>query len=89
MSAVTDQLTWEMLLVNQALIQKTKVLVKKPRAGSTVVRHIICTNCAASAWFLNQDLGIFEWVLGLQVSGKTGESAEPLTSIITDQLMTQ
>ena len=51
--------------------------------------YIICTNCAASAWFLNQDLGFFERVLGLQVSRETGESAQPLTTAITDQLMTQ
>ena len=47
------------------------------------------TNCAASAWFLNQDLGFFEEVFGLKVSVETGESAQPLTTAITDQLMTQ
>ena len=46
-------------------------------------------NCAASIWFLNQDLGFFELVLGLQVSVETGESAQPLTTAITDQLTTQ
>ena len=40
------------------------------------------SNCAASAWFLNQDLGFFE-----NVSVETVESAQPLTTAITDQLM--
>ena len=32
-------------------------------------RYIICANCTANAWFLNQDLFFFEWLLSLQVSG--------------------
>ena len=79
-TAVTDQLTWEMLLINQVLIQKNKILVYKQSAGSTV---------GPALGFLNQDLDFFEQVLGLQVSVETGESAQPLITAITDQLMTQ
>ena len=43
-------------------------------------RYIMCMNCAAGAWFLNQDLVFSELVLGLQVSGETGESAQLLST---------
>ena len=49
----------------------------------------MCMNCAASTWFLNQDPVFFERVLGLEVSGETGELAQLLTTAITDQLMIQ
>ena len=44
-------------------------------------------HCWASTLFLNKDLVFFEQVLSLQVSVETGESAQPLTTGITDQLM--
>ena len=42
--AVTDQLTWEMLLVNQVLIQKTKILVWNQSLAALSVHHM-CQLC--------------------------------------------
>ena len=71
-SAVTDQLTWEMLLVNQVLVHKNQDIGLKTKCWQ---------HCWARAWFSNQDLVFFEQVLGLQVSVETGESAQPLATL--------
>ena len=53
---------------------------------STDLRDVTCKPSTHSK---NQDIGFFEQVLGLQISVETGELARPLTTAITDQLMTQ
>ena len=80
-----------MLLVNQLLVQKMSKYWFKTKAMAALSLHHMydSTNCAASAWFLNQYLYFFEQVLCLEVSIETGESAHPRTAAVTDQLTTQ